>query len=91
MAKKEKKLTKAEKEAKKLEKKQLKLEKKKAKKEKVKKESYLKGVVKEMKNVVWPTKGDVVKYTLVTIFVVVFLALLFTLLLMALSAIKGVI
>ena len=37
------------------------------KSKKVKKESYLKGVKKEIKNVSWPTKKDVFKYTVATV------------------------
>ena len=48
---------------------------KKAKKEK--KETFIKGVRKEMKNVNWPSKKDVLKYSLTTIGLVLFFVVFF--------------
>ena len=61
-------------------------------KEKVKKtnkESYLKGVKKEMKLVKWPSAKDVVKNTIATVIMVVFVVGFFLLLTMGLAAITG--
>lgn len=61
-------------------------------KEKVKKtnqESYLKGVKKEMKLVKWPSAKDVVKNTIATVIMIVFVVGFFLLLTMGLAAITG--
>ncbi len=50
---------------------------KKQKKEKIKKENYFSGIVKEMKLVTWPTKKNLVKYSISTIIMIIVLALFF--------------
>ena len=65
-----------------LEKKKNKKEKKskvqnKEKKNKNKKQSYLSQVRSEMKNVTWPSKKNLVKYSLATIAMIIFLSLFF--------------
>ncbi len=62
----------------------------KEKKNKVKKESFIKGVGKEMKQMKWPTAKEVIKYSIATILLAVFVMLFFMLLDLILSAIKGV-
>ena len=62
---------------------------KETKKEKVKKESFLKGVREEMKKVTWPKGKDIIKYSIATISLAVFLIAFFALLNLALSFIKG--
>ena len=47
------------------------------KKVKTKKESFFKGVRKEMKNVRWPLKKEMVKYSIATLSFIVFFALFF--------------
>lgn len=47
------------------------------KSKKVKKETFIKGVRSEMKNVNWPSKKDVLKYSLTTIGLVVFFVVFF--------------
>lgn len=44
---------------------------------KTKKETFFKGVRSEMKNVNWPSKKDVLKYSLTTIGLVVFFVVFF--------------
>ena len=51
----------------KVEKEKKKVEKAKVKKQKNKKESYFKGISKELKLVKWPTFKEIVKYTIATI------------------------
>lgn len=63
--------------------------KKKDKKGKVKKESYIQGVNEELKKVKWPSKKEVIKYTIATIVFVVILVVFFVLLDLLMSVIKG--
>ena len=56
---------------------------------KTKKESYLKGVKKEMKLVKWPTWKEVIKNTLATIVMVLFIVGFFLLLNLLLAVVKG--
>lgn len=58
-------------------------------KPKVKKESYLKGVRKEMKLVKWPTFKEVIKYTIATVVMCLIVCGFFLLLNLLLSLIKG--
>ena len=62
---------------------------KKEKKEKVKKENYFEGVRSELSKVKWPSKQEVLKYTVATIVFVVVLVVFFILLDLLMSAIKG--
>ncbi len=62
---------------------------KKVKKEKVKKENYFEGVRSELSKVKWPSKQEVLKYTVATIVFVVVLVVFFILLDLLMSAIKG--
>ena len=62
----------------------------KVKEKKVKGESFFKGVRNEMKQVKWPTAKEVIKYSIATILLAVFVMLFFLLLEFILSAIKGV-
>ena len=56
---------------------------------KVKKESYMEGVTNELKKVKWPSKKEVIKYTVATIVFVVVLVAFFVLLDLGMSIIKG--
>ena len=58
-------------------------------KPKVKKESYLKGVRKEMKLVKWPSFKDVIKYTIATVIMCLVVCGFFLLLNLLLSLVKG--
>lgn len=64
-------------ETKKVSKKEVKQTKTSKKDKKVKKESFFKGVRKEMKNVRWPLKKEMVKYSIATLSFIVFFALFF--------------
>lgn len=65
-------------------------EKKTAKKTKAtKKESYFKGVKKELAKVKWPKASEVVKYTIATIVLVIIVVAFFGLLNLLMSFIKG--
>ena len=59
------------------------------KKPKVKKESYIKGVKKELKLVKWPDAKEIVKYTIATIVFCIILVAFFELLNVILAYIKG--
>ena len=52
---------------------------KKIKKEKVKKESFFKGVEKEMGKVRWPLKKGMIKYSIATLSFIIFFGIFFTL------------
>ena len=58
-------------------------------KEKVKKESYFEGVKNELSKVKWPTKKDVLKYTIATLVFIVILVVFFVLISLLMSIIKG--
>ena len=62
---------------------------KKETKEKVKKENFFVGVKSELSKVKWPTKQEVVKYTIATLVFIVILVLFFVLLSLLMSVIKG--
>ena len=62
---------------------------KKNKKEKVKKESFFQGVRSELGKVKWPSRKEVLKYTIATIIFVVILVVFFMLLDLLMSVIKG--
>ena len=53
------------------------------------KQSFFKASATELKKVVWPKIGDVVKYTLAVIFFCIFLALFFELLELFAAFLKG--
>lgn len=57
---------------------------------KVKKENFFAGVKSELSKVKWPTKKEVLKYTVATIVFVVILVLFFILMSLVMSFIKGV-
>ena len=63
---------------------------KKTKKEKknVKKESFFEGVRTEMSKVKWPTKQEVLKYTIATLVFMIVLVLFFVLLTLLMSLIR---
>ncbi len=63
--------------------------KEKTKKEKKHTESYLRQVQKEMKLVKWPKFSEVIKYTISTVILCLFICGLFILLNLALSIVKG--
>lgn len=56
---------------------------------KVKKENYFAGVKSEMSKVKWPTKKEVLKYTVSTIVFVLILVVFFILMSLIMSGIKG--
>ena len=56
---------------------------------KEKKEGFFKGLRKEMKQVVWPTAGDVVKSTVSVILICIFLCLFFAAVSLLVAFIKG--
>ena len=62
---------------------------KKPKEKKAKKESYVKGVKKELKLVKWPDAKEIVKYTIATIVFCIILVAFFELLNVILAYIKG--
>ena len=68
-----------------------KVTKKETKKEKVKKDSLFKEIKKEMQKVHFPSKGDMVKYSLATIVFVVFFALYFYAIELVMALIKSLI
>lgn len=47
------------------------------KKETAKKESYFKGVKKEVSKIKWPTKNEMIKYSVATVSFIIFFALFF--------------
>ncbi len=60
-------------------------------KKKKKKESYLAGVKKEVKKVSWPTRKDVIKYTIATLVFIAVVVVFFLILNLILSlVVKGV-
>ena len=63
---------------------------KKTKEKKVKKESFFVGVRSELSKVKWPTKKDVLKYTIATLVFIIVLVIFFVLLSLLMSVIKGV-
>lgn len=63
---------------------------KKVKNTKNKKESLLKGVKVEMKKVTWPSKKDVIKYSLATILFCIIFMVFFQILDLGLAVVKGV-
>lgn len=67
-----------------------KVESKKNKEKKVKKENYFVGVKSELSKVKWPTKQEVLKYTIATIIFIVVLVIFFVLLSLLMSFVKGV-
>ena len=76
--------------AKKAEEKEVKKTKKDKKtREKVKKESYFEGVKNELSKVKWPTKKEVLKYTIATLVFIIILVVFFVLLSLLMSVIKG--
>ena len=54
------------------------------------KKSYMKAVRSEMSKVVWPKKGELIKYTIATIVFVIIIVGFFLLLNLGLSVVKGV-
>lgn len=65
-------------------------EKKQKKEKKTRKPSYLKEVISEMKKVTFPKKKEILKYTIATIIIVIFLMCFFLLMAALLSWVKGV-
>ncbi len=61
----------------------------KQKSQKAPKENYFEGVRSELSKVVWPSKKDVLKYTIATIIFILVLVAFFILLNLLMSAIKG--
>jgi preprotein translocase subunit SecE len=55
-----------------------------------KKDNMLKGVKQEMKKVTWPSRKDVVKYTVATLVFCAVIMIFFQLLNLGLSIVKGV-
>ena len=64
--------------------------KKEKKEKKTPKESFFAGVKTELSKVKWPTKKDVLKYTIATLVFIIFLVLFFVLISLIMSGIKGV-
>lgn len=64
--------------------------KKKVKTTKKKKESIFTGVKREMKKVTWPSKKDIIKYSVATLVFCIVVMIFFQLLNLGLSVIKGV-
>ena len=62
---------------------------KKVKKTIEKKESFFAGVKAELAKVKWPTKKDVLKYTIATLVFIIILVIFFVLLSLVMSVIKG--
>lgn len=62
---------------------------KKVKKTKEKKDSFFAGVKAELAKVKWPTKKDVLKYTIATLVFIIILVIFFVLLSLVMSVIKG--
>ncbi len=80
---------------KKEQKKEAKVEKKQSKKQtkkqsKKNKEGMLKGIKAELKKVTWPSKKDIIKYSIATLVFCIILMLFFQLLDFGLSVVKGV-
>ena len=65
-----------------------KAEKKKEKKEKKKKEGLIKGIRKEMKQVVWPSAGTILKSTIAVLVMCIFLILFFEALMLFMAWLK---
>ena len=63
--------------------------KEKAKVEKVKKETFIKGTREEMKKVVWPSGKQVLKFSVITISMVLFFMVFFVLVNLLASYVKG--
>lgn len=59
------------------------------KKETKKREPYFKAVKSELKKVKWPSRKEVLKYTMATIVFILLFVILFALLNLGMSAIKG--
>ena len=70
-------------------KKDVKTKKNEKKEKKVKKESYFEGIRSELAKVKWPSKKEVIKYTIATILFSVILVGFFILLDLLMSVIKG--
>lgn len=64
--------------------------KKEKKEKKTPKESFFAGVKTELSKVKWPTKKDVLKYTIATLVFIIFLVLFFVLISLIMPGIKGV-
>ncbi len=64
---------------------------KKKKEKKIKKPGYLKQVKMEMKQVVFPTRKETIKYTFATILIVILMIGFFELVSLGLSIIKGLV
>ena len=62
---------------------------KKEKKEKVKKETFISGTREEMKKVVWPTGKQVLKFSIITISMILFFMVFFVLINLLASFVKG--
>ena len=60
-----------------------------AKEKKAKKETFLKGVKSEMKEVKWATAKEVAKYSFATLFLVIFFMVFFELIILLSSYLKG--
>ena len=65
--------------------------KKQNKKTNVKKEGFLKQVKSEMKKVKWPTRKDMIKYSITTLCFIVLFALFFYIITVLFSLLKGMI
>lgn len=63
--------------------------KEKIKKEKVKKETFIKGTREEMKKVVWPSGKQVLKFSVITLAMVLFFMGFFVLINLLASFVKG--
>lgn len=63
--------------------------KEKIKKEKVKKETFIKGTREEMKKVVWPSGKQVLKFSVITLAMVLFFMGFFVLINLVASFVKG--
>ena len=61
----------------------------KVKKERVKKDSFIKGTREEMKKVSWPTGKDVLKFSIITLAMILFFMLFFVLINLLASFVKG--
>ena len=57
--------------------------------DKLKKENYFVGVKSEMSKVKWPTKQEVIKYTIATLIFIIVLVIFFVLLSLLMSFVKG--
>ncbi len=62
---------------------------KKVAEKKTKKESFTKGIKKELKLVKWPSAKEIIKYTIATVIFCVILVIFFEILNMILAYIKG--